>query len=154
VVASGFEAHSYAGGPRPAVTLSFYRDGFNTALSGSGLVRVIDAAGDAPAVDVGRIPPGATSFVPFDASTVGVTWQQAPGETGFAVPQVPLNPAINAGSQALRFKYSSLSSVDRAFGVVAGAFAPSGDDKALGLVVIKATTAGNWTATLLSPTGK
>jgi hypothetical protein len=156
VIASGFQAPSYAGGPRPPISLTAYRDGFTTALTGKGLVRVIHGSGDAPGLDVGRTPPGLDTFTALAATTLGLTWEKSSPEAGEGVPNVPLNPAVQAtGTSApARFKYSAIPSTDRAFGVVAGSWAPgSPDEHGLGFIVVKATNAGTWTATLLSPSG-
>jgi hypothetical protein len=48
---------------------------------------------------------------------------------------------------------TAIASTDRAFGIVTGSFAPAAGDQPLGFVVVKATNAGNWTATLLAPSG-
>lgn len=148
-VASGFGDDGPA---RPAVTLTILRDGFDRATAANGRLRAVAAAADAPAVDVGQFPPGdATPFTPL-AGLEALAYRAASAEAGVQPAAAPLNPGVRptGGSAALRFRAGALLSTDRAFGVVAGAFAPATGDVGPRFIVVKAL-AGGWTAQAISP---
>ncbi len=149
-VASGF-AHGDAA-VRPHVTLSVTRDGFATQI-GKGRVRALAAAADAPSVDVGQFAPGENTAFTVLAGAAGLTYGATSAEPGVEVDAVPLNPGVrpSGASDAWRFRFGALSSVERAFAVVAGAFAPLPGDVGVRVIVVKTIASGNWTAQVLSP---
>jgi hypothetical protein len=149
LVASGFQHSRQIGGARPYVSLDLYRDGFTTAQSGAGRLRVIQASGGAPALEVGRTPPGVDQFATLDPSFSGLTWKQATAVEGVVAPTAPLNPAVRevGTTAARRFGFSALKSTDRSFAVVAGAWTPAAQDQPLNFVLVNALSSGEWTAT-------
>ena len=152
VVASGLRAAD-CDRPDQAVHLTVIRDGFATALTGSGRLRAIAASPDAPALDLGRFPPGEGRPFAAIAGLDNLAYDAASPEIGAEVPAEPLNPAVrvSGGDTSQRYRFTSLGNVDRAFGVIAGAFAPRAGDVGARLVIVKAVTSGAWTATALTP---
>jgi len=151
VVASGFRGDCASA--RPGVQVAVIRDQFATAQTASGRLRAVAAAADAPALDLGRFPPGDntpfTSIAGLDGLAYGAT---SPAE-GTEIPAVPLNPALRptGTDTAIRFRFGSLASVDRVLAVIAGAHAPAAGDVGPRLVMVKAANSGAWTAQVVAP---
>lgn len=147
-VASGFAAR----GPRVHVTVE--HEGFDRTVTANGRIRAVAASPDAPAVDVGQLPPGdGTAFVGLPGLG-NLAYRTASAEAGVeAAPGAPLNPGVQVTgtTSALRFDFGQLTAVDRVFGVVAGAFAPVTGEVGSSFIIVDTAASGVWTATTLSP---
>lgn len=149
-VASGFGDD---GAARPPVQLDLLRDGFDRATVATGRLRAVAAAADAPPVDVGQFPPGdGTAFTQL-AGLEALAYGAASAEAGVVPANAPLNPGVRStgSSEALRFRAPALLATDRAYGIVAGAFAPTASDVGPRFIVVKAAVGGGWTAQAISP---
>jgi hypothetical protein len=152
-VASGFASGIGTDPARPAVQIQVLTEGFTAPLSGPGYLRAVAASPGAPLLDVGRFPPGAsTAFVQLGNLT-GLAYGTASAAAGVQAPATPLNPGIRptGTTSALRFSFSALTTTDRAFGVVAGAWTPAAGEVGPRFVVVKTPPSGAWTAQALSP---
>jgi hypothetical protein len=128
-------------------------EGFTAPLSGPGYLRAVAASPGAPLLDVGRFPPGATSAFVQLAGLAGLAYGTASAPAGVQAPATPLNPGVRptGTTSALRFSFSALTTTERAFGVVAGAWAPATGEVGPRFVVVKTPASGAWTAQALSP---
>ena len=138
---------------RSRVRLTVVQDGFDRTIAATGRMRGVAASPDAPAVDVGQIPPGAGAPFTGLAGLENLSYRTASDPAGASVTASPLNPGVRVtgSSDVLRFRFEPLSATDRVFGVVAGAFAPVTTDIQSRFIVVNAAASGRWTAQTLSP---
>jgi hypothetical protein len=147
-VVSGFAAPG-----RSRVHVTIEHEGFDRTVTANGRMCAVAASPDAPAVDVGRFPPG--TGTPFTAVTglENLVYRQASAEAGVEVSAAPLNPGVRVtgAASAQRFRFGALLATDRVFGVVTGAFAPIAGDVATSFIVVKTPPTGSWTASTAVP---
>lgn len=152
-LASGFLARAGGAEPRPRVALNLYRDGFATQLTAQGRFRGIAASPGAPAIDIGRFPPGEGTPFTVIPGLEGLAFGAASAELGAEVPTVPLNPGVRetGNATALRFGSGSLANTERAFGVGAGAWSPRAGEIGPSFILVRTPISGLWTSQLLGP---
>jgi len=144
-------------GPDGALALRVVRDELPLDLDPNGRIRVVHAASGVGAIDVGRFSPGMNPTWNDVADFAGIAPGASSSAAGTAIldasAAVPVNPGVRAtgdGAAPLRFVLGALMNTDRFYAVVAGAWAPTGMQRAIRVVIVK-TAATSWTAQVLAP---
>ncbi|MBC7977308.1 MAG: DUF4397 domain-containing protein [Myxococcales bacterium] len=151
-VASGFSDRSCGAG-RDAVRVTIVRDDFDRTITGNGRLRAIAAAADAPAVDIGQFAPGDDTELIGIAGLDNLPYLASSAPEGAELTPDPLNPGVRVTgtTDTQGFLFRALSATDRAFGVVAGAFAPVTGDIQSRFIIVNTPASGVWTAQTLTP---